>query len=110
MGQARAHLDVVMPGYTFERASRCFLAHHFLAYVEMLDRDRTRLHDCRQRFNVMPLGSGLWLGRTIRWIVGIRPRCLNFRRSPKQPLTRCRIVTPGGSAQYIVPDHDASRG
>ena len=63
VGQARAHLDVVMPGYThLQRAQPVLLAHHFLAYVEMLDRDRTRLHDCRQRLNVMPLGSGALAG------------------------------------------------
>lgn len=61
--QARAHVDVVMPGYThLQRAQPVLLAHHFLAYVEMLDRDRTRLQDCRQRLNVMPLGSGALAG------------------------------------------------
>lgn len=63
VGQARAHLDVVMPGYThLQRAQPVLLAHHFLAYVEMLDRDRGRLHDCRERLNVMPLGSGALAG------------------------------------------------
>lgn len=63
VSQARAHLDVVMPGYThLQRAQPVLLAHHFLAYVEMLDRDRTRLHDCRQRLNVLPLGSGALAG------------------------------------------------
>ena len=63
VGQARAHVDVVMPGYThLQRAQPVLLAHHFLAYVEMLDRDRTRLHDCRERLNVMPLGSGALAG------------------------------------------------
>ncbi len=61
--QARAHLDVVMPGYThLQRAQPVLLAHHFLAYVEMLERDRGRLHDCRKRLNVMPLGSGALAG------------------------------------------------
>lgn len=63
VSQARAHLDVVMPGYThLQRAQPVLLAHHLLAYVEMLDRDRTRLHDCRQRLNVLPLGSGALAG------------------------------------------------
>ena len=63
VAQARAHLDVVMPGYThLQRAQPVLLAHHFLAYVEMLDRDRGRLHDCRERLNVMPLGSGALAG------------------------------------------------
>jgi argininosuccinate lyase len=63
VGQARAHLDVVMPGYThLQRAQPVLLAHHFLAYVEMFERDRGRLHDCRERLNVMPLGSGALAG------------------------------------------------
>ncbi len=63
VSQARAHVDVVMPGYThLQRAQPVLLAHHFLAYVEMFDRDRGRLHDCRERLNVMPLGSGALAG------------------------------------------------
>ena len=63
VGQARAHLDVVMPGYThLQRAQPVLLAHHFLAYVEMFERDQGRLHDCRKRLNVMPLGSGALAG------------------------------------------------
>ncbi|MGZ8394457.1 MAG: argininosuccinate lyase, partial [Nitrospira sp.] len=51
------------PGYThLQRAQPVLLAHHFLAYVEMLERDRGRLHDCRERLNVMPLGSGALAG------------------------------------------------
>jgi argininosuccinate lyase len=38
------------------------LAHHVLAYVEMLERDRGRLTDCRRRANVSPLGSGALAG------------------------------------------------
>src|SRR5574340_760322 len=63
IGQARAHLDVVMPGYThLQRAQPVLLAHHLLAYVEMFERDRGRLEDCRERLNVMPLGSGALAG------------------------------------------------
>ncbi|HVG01852.1 MAG TPA: argininosuccinate lyase, partial [Nitrospira sp.] len=63
VGQARAHLDVPMPGYThLQRAQPVLLSHHFLAYVEMFERDRGRLQDCRERLNVMPLGSGALAG------------------------------------------------
>jgi argininosuccinate lyase len=63
VAQARAHLDVAMPGYThLQRAQPVLLAHHFLAYVEMFERDRGRLEDCRKRVNVMPLGSGALAG------------------------------------------------
>ncbi len=61
--QARAHLDVVMPGYThLQQAQPVLFAHHLLAYVEMLERDKGRLHDARTRLNVMPLGSGALAG------------------------------------------------
>src|SRR4029077_7480349 len=41
-------------------------AHHLLAYVEMLERDRERLADGRRRINRMPLGSGAIAGSTIQ--------------------------------------------
>jgi argininosuccinate lyase len=58
--------DVVIPGYThLQRAQPVYFAHHLLAYVEMLQRDRDRIADCRKRINVMPLGSGAIAGSTI---------------------------------------------
>lgn len=58
--------DAVMPGYThLQRGQPVLFAHHLLAYVEMLERDSARLTDCRQRLNVMPLGSGALAGSTI---------------------------------------------
>jgi argininosuccinate lyase len=38
------------------------LAHHLLAYVEMLERDRGRLADAARRANVSPLGAGALAG------------------------------------------------
>ena len=56
---AEAHVDTIMPGYThLQRAQPVTLAHHLLAYVEMLTRDIARLDDTNKRVNVMPLGSG----------------------------------------------------
>jgi argininosuccinate lyase len=61
--KARAHLDVVMPGYThLQRAQPVLFAHHLLAYVEMIDRDKGRLRDALVRLDVMPLGSGALAG------------------------------------------------
>ena len=60
------YIGVVIPGYThLQRAQPVFFAHHLLAYVEMLQRDRDRLADCRKRINVLPLGSGAIAGSTI---------------------------------------------
>ena len=60
---ARKHVDTIIPGYThLQRAQPILLAHHLLAYVEMLARDRGRFEDARQRINVMPLGSAALAG------------------------------------------------
>lgn len=61
--RARAHKDVVMPGYThLQRAQPVLFAHHLLAYVEMLERDKGRVKDALARLDVMPLGSGALAG------------------------------------------------
>jgi argininosuccinate lyase len=58
--------QVILPGYThLQRAQPVSLAHHLLAYVEMLERDRERLAQCRERTNVCPLGSGALAGSTL---------------------------------------------
>ncbi|MEK7256799.1 MAG: argininosuccinate lyase, partial [Bacteroidota bacterium] len=47
-----------MPGYThMQRAQPISLAHHLLAHLEMLDRDKSRLADAFKRINIMPLGA-----------------------------------------------------
>ncbi|MDC4236237.1 argininosuccinate lyase [Pasteurella multocida] len=53
----------VMPGYThLQRAQPITFAHWCMAYVEMLDRDYSRLTDAYQRMNSCPLGSGALAG------------------------------------------------
>ncbi len=55
--------DAVLPGSThIQPAQPVLLAHHLLAYVEMLERDRGRLLDARRRLNVSPLGAGALAG------------------------------------------------
>ncbi|MBX3429544.1 MAG: argininosuccinate lyase [Hyphomonadaceae bacterium] len=44
LGQAEAHADWVMPGFThLQTAQPITLGHHLLAYVTMLERDRVRI-------------------------------------------------------------------
>ena len=63
VSQARTNLGVVMPGYThLQRAQPVLVSHHWLAYVEMLERDKGRLADALARLNVMPLGVGALAG------------------------------------------------
>jgi argininosuccinate lyase len=55
--------DTVMPGHTHvQPAQPVLLAHHLLAYVEMVERDRGRFADALRRANVSPLGSGALAG------------------------------------------------
>ena len=63
---ARDHVETAMPGYThLQRAQPVTLAHHLLAYVEMLGRDHERLVQAGARTNVMPLGAGALAGTTL---------------------------------------------
>ncbi|MGA0900101.1 MAG: argininosuccinate lyase [Luteolibacter sp.] len=66
LDRAQAYADIVIPGYThLQRGQPVTVGHHLLAYVEMLERDKSRLADCRQRLNICPLGSGALAGSTI---------------------------------------------
>jgi len=63
LSQARAHQDLILPGYThMQRAQPVLWPHHMLAYFEMFKRDRERLRDCRKRTNICPLGSAALAG------------------------------------------------
>ena len=60
---AKQHTNTLMPGYThLQKAQPVTLAHHLLAYFEMLRRDLERLSDCSRRLDYMPLGSGALAG------------------------------------------------
>ncbi|MFC1902719.1 argininosuccinate lyase [Chloroflexota bacterium] len=62
---AEVNKDVIMPGYThLQLAQPVLLAHHLLAYFEMLQRDVDRFNDCLKRTDIMPLGSGALAGVT----------------------------------------------
>ncbi len=66
LDRATRYAATVIPGYThLQRGQPVTAGHHFLAYVEMLERDKGRLADCRKRLNVSPLGSGALAGSTI---------------------------------------------
>lgn len=57
--KASKNMETIMPGYThMQKAQPITLAHHLLAYGEMLRRDIGRLQDAYKRTNQMPLGSG----------------------------------------------------
>jgi len=63
---AREHGSIIMPAFThLQRAQPIHFGHELLAYVEMLQRDRQRLADCRLRTGISPLGSGAVAGSTL---------------------------------------------
>jgi len=61
--KAEETVDIVMPAYThLQRAQPIRLAHYFLAYLEMFNRDEERFKDTLKRIDQMPLGSGALAG------------------------------------------------
>ena len=63
IARADEHIDTILPGYThLQRAQPVRLAHHLLAYVWMLGRDRTRLAAAITATEECPLGSGALSG------------------------------------------------
>ncbi|MBW2144081.1 MAG: argininosuccinate lyase [Deltaproteobacteria bacterium] len=62
---AEKNFDLIMPGYThLQRAQPVLVAHHLLAYYEMLKRDHQRFDDTLKRVNILPLGSAALAGST----------------------------------------------
>ncbi len=66
LDQADRNQSTMIPGYThLQRAQPLCLAHHLLAYIEMLQRDRQRLGDVRGRVNICPLGAAALAGTPV---------------------------------------------
>ena len=85
--RASQHVDVLMPGYThLQRAQPVRLAHHLLAWTEMLDRDRGRLEDAGRRMNECPLGSGALAATTFPIDRELTARALGFARPTRNSL------------------------
>ncbi len=57
---------VLIPGYThLQRAQPVYLAHHLLAWMEMLERDHSRFAAVAKHANWCPLGAGAIAGTTL---------------------------------------------
>ncbi|MCV6070514.1 lyase family protein, partial [Escherichia coli] len=60
---AKQHQGTVLPGYThLQRAQPVTFAHWCLAYVEMFERDYSRLSDALHRLDARPLGFRAYAG------------------------------------------------
>lgn len=62
---AEREAGTIMPGFThLQTAQPVTFGHHLLAWFEMLQRDYSRLLDCRKRMNQLPLGAAALAGTT----------------------------------------------
>lgn len=100
---ARIHARVWIPGYThLQRGQPVSFAHHLLAYVEMLDRDRGRLRDAAERANVCPLGAGALAGSTLpldrEWVA----RELGFVDSRGRPRVTRNSMDAVSDRDFVV--------
>jgi len=79
--KANAHAATIMPGFThMQVAQPVTFGHHCLAYVEMLERDRGRFADARQRVNESPLGAAALAGTSFPIDRAMTAAALGFAR------------------------------
>ncbi len=84
---ARVHQSVVLPGYThLQRAQPVTFSHWCLAYLEMLERDHSRLEDCIDRMDTCPLGSGALAGTGYPMDRTALAHSLGFKRATRNSL------------------------
>ncbi|RJP21708.1 MAG: argininosuccinate lyase [Candidatus Abyssobacteria bacterium SURF_5] len=81
IAQAEKNLDAVMPGFThLQHAQPVLLAHHLLAYNEMLVRDEERFLKAYEAADVMPLGSAALAGTSFQIDRQFLAKELNFAK------------------------------
>ena len=81
VNSAECNFNVIMPGFThLQIAQPVTLGHHFLAYVEMIGRDRSRAGDCRIRMNESPLGAAALAGTSFPLDRYMTAKALGFDR------------------------------
>jgi argininosuccinate lyase len=86
LAAATVNREVLIPGYThLQRAQPVFLAHHFFAWLEMLERDRQRFAVVADHANWCPLGAGALAGTTLPIDREFAARELGFVDARGQP-------------------------
>ncbi|MCM8758914.1 MAG: argininosuccinate lyase [Candidatus Omnitrophica bacterium] len=77
--KAEEYFDVILPELThFQPAQPVLFSHHLLAYVCMLERDKTRLRDTLARLNIAPLGACACTGTSFNINPGYIARQFGF--------------------------------
>lgn len=81
LDKAQEHLGALMPGYThLQPAQPVLFSHYLLAYFEMFSRDASRIADCLERADELPLGSGALAGAAFAVDRAALARELGFAR------------------------------
>jgi argininosuccinate lyase len=84
---ARTHTQTIMPGFThLQTAQPVSFGHHLLAWNEMLERDYSRLMDCRYRMNLCPLGAAALAGTSYPIDRHMSAAALGFRAPTENSL------------------------
>ncbi|HEV2500418.1 MAG TPA: argininosuccinate lyase [Terriglobia bacterium] len=87
LARAKEHLGAVMPGYThLQPAQPILLSHYLLAYFEMFARDASRLVDCCDRADELPLGAGALAGTAFALDRAVLAQELGFSRVARNSL------------------------
>lgn len=80
--------ELIIPGMThLRKAQPLLLAHHLLAYVEMLEEDKARLQDAAKRVNVLPLGAAALAGSALPLDQKFLQKALGFSSIATNSLT-----------------------
>lgn len=75
------HKKTIMPGFThLQVAQPVTLAMHLDAYLQMMNRDKSRAVDCRNRLNKSPLGAGALSGTGFPIDRAMTAKALGFER------------------------------
>ncbi|MDT9597339.1 argininosuccinate lyase [Sphingosinicella rhizophila] len=81
VAKGERHAKDVMPGFThLQSAQPVTLGHHFMAYYEMIRRDRSRFADARKRMNESPLGAAALAGTSFPTDRHATAKALGFDR------------------------------
>jgi argininosuccinate lyase len=100
ISRAREHVDTVLPGYThLQRAQPVRLAHHWLAFVEMLGRDASRFRDLRGRLRHSPLGAGALAGTTLPLDRERTARALGFEAPARNSMDA--VASRDGALEFL---------
>jgi argininosuccinate lyase len=101
LARSREHLDTVLPGYThLQRAQPVRLAHHWLAFVEMLGRDSSRFAALGERLGSCPLGSGALAGSTLPLDRGDTAEALGFREPARNSMDA--VASRDGALEFLA--------